>query len=116
MEAAAHWCRGGAPDTKAQTEALRVLGIDEETAKAMIPTEKPKPFAVWPENANAVQAFCAAGGQWLRDMMGRRYALRIEALPVVLEMIGVAPDQRAETMAGVQICERGALDYWARVS
>lgn len=112
MEAAAHWCRGGAPDPEAQRLALRGLGIPDEVANEMTPQQEAAAFAVWPENRAALNAFIAMGSQWLHDIMGRRYALRYDGLPAIMDMLGISPADRAEAFAGVHTCERAALDYW----
>lgn len=64
--------------------------------------------AVWPENWPAVEVFAALQTQWTVDPSGRPCGLRYEALPVVLDLLGVAGD-RAELFAGLCVMERAVL-------
>lgn len=112
MSAAAHWCRGGAPDPEAQRQALRGLGIPNEIAQQMTAPAEQTEFAVWPSNWPGLRAFCAMSSQWLYALTGQRIGLRYEGLAAVMDMLGIAAADRADTFAAVQTCERAALDYW----
>lgn len=116
MAAAAHWCRGGAPDPKAQRQALLGLGIPAEIAQQMMPPKDQAQFAVWPENWPGLRAFCAMGSQWLYSQFGKRIGIRYESLGAVIDALGIAVEQRAETFFAVQVCEQAALEYWAETA
>ncbi|WP_230849873.1 DUF1799 domain-containing protein [Ralstonia solanacearum] len=74
----------------------------------MLADVQPEPLSIWPENAAAVEAFVHLGTQWrigARGPIGLDYA----AIPVVLQLLRVPPDDHADVFAGIRIMEHAAL-------
>nr|WP_275760839.1 DUF1799 domain-containing protein [Ralstonia pseudosolanacearum] len=69
---------------------------------------RPDPVEVWPDNAATVAVFAHLGTQW---RVGARGPLGLDytAIPVVLELLAVPADERAEVFAGIRIMEHAAL-------
>ncbi len=68
---------------------------------------------IWPENWTAVEVFSAMQTQW-RAGMGGVVGLDYTALPVVMDLIGTAANERAECFDGVRVMENEALAHFSR--
>jgi len=62
----------------------------------------------WPDNWLTFRVFAAMGTQWNVGMSGA-IGLRYEALPVVLNMMGIAKKERAEIFDSLRIMESEVL-------
>jgi hypothetical protein len=67
---------------------------------------------VWPENAAAFEAFAALQTQW-RVGMGGPIGLDYAAVPVVLELQGVAPSERRRVFDDLRVMEAEALKVFS---
>ena len=68
---------------------------------------------IWPENWAALDVFSAMQTQWRVGMAGPT-GLDYAVLPVVMDLQGIDPAERAECFAGVQEMEREALQIFGR--
>lgn len=68
---------------------------------------------IWPENWAALEVFSALQTQWRVGMAGPT-GLDYAVLPVVMDLQGIAPAERAECFAGVQEMESEALKIFGR--
>lgn len=68
---------------------------------------------IWPENWAALDVFSALQTQWRVGMAGPT-GLDYAVLPVVMDLQGIDPAERAECFAGVQEMEREALQIFGR--
>lgn len=86
--------------------------MDEEALAAFGLPQVERPdigIEVWPENWRTVEVFIAMGTQWNVGMSGA-IGLRYEALPTVLDAIGVAAADHADVFTGLRVMERAALE------
>ncbi len=63
----------------------------------------------WPENEPVIRVFMVMSTQWnvgLRGPIGLRY----EALPVVMDLLGIAAEARAELFPGLRVMEAAVLE------
>lgn len=65
-------------------------------------------IAIWPENAQALKVFAALGTQWRVGMSGPT-GLDYAAIPPVLDLLDVKPEQRGELFAALRLMEQEAL-------
>ncbi len=63
---------------------------------------------LWPENMTTVEVFASMTTQWQTGMNGPT-GLRYEALPVVLDLLGIAAPARRDVFDGLRVMERAAL-------
>lgn len=70
---------------------------------------EPECFEVWPDNWLTVLVFADLMSQW-NVGMGGTIGLRYEALPMVLELHGIAAKQKREIFDGLRVMERAAVD------
>lgn len=63
---------------------------------------------VWPDNWQTMQVFADLMSQWNVGMNGV-IGLRYEALPLVLELHGIAAEQKREVFDGLRVMERAAI-------
>jgi len=89
-----------------QDETERLLGLDPGDLGGTLEV------AVWPENWAAITVFAAMQTQWTVGPSGW-IGLRYEALPVVLDLLGMA-GERAELFAGLRVMEREVLTVLRR--
>jgi hypothetical protein len=87
-------------------EMLAAFGLQVEQQEA-------GGIEAWPENETTIKVFMAMGTQWNVGMAGA-VGLRYEALPVVLDLMGVAADERPGVFAGLRVMEGAALGEIAR--
>lgn len=59
----------------------------------------------------AVEVFADMLSQW-NVGPGGVIGLRYEALPVVLDLRGIPPAERADAVAGLRVMERAALEHF----
>lgn len=111
-----HWLRGGIsedidPQKSDEAASLRDLGVPEQliARQCALRTD----FAVLPRNETTVLVWCAiAATQWsiVAGFGGAQYiGLRYEALPAVLDLLQVPPDERPRVFRGIRLMERVAL-------
>lgn len=67
-----------------------------------------QPLDIWPENWPALLVYDAMRTQWSVGMAGA-IGLRYEALPLALEMQGIARADWPDTIAGVRAMEAETL-------
>lgn len=65
--------------------------------------------AVWPENWQAVDVFCAVSTQWRHGYAGPT-GLDYAVLPAVLDLAGVVMDERADVFHAIRVMESEALE------
>lgn len=83
--------------TKQEAEAL---GLTLEEATSV--------FYVWPDNAEALNAFELLAGQWRVGMNGA-YALDYGAIPTVLKLNSVPAEKWPDLFADLRVLEDEAL-------
>lgn len=71
---------------------------------------EPDGSEVWPDNVRTVEVFLALSTQWRIGPGGEMYGLDYAALPAVLELCDVPPDERRDVFEGVRVMEREAID------
>lgn len=112
MEAVRRQCGRSPPDRTADTQALRAAGMSELQIRQLLPvTTAPVPFELWPENETAFALWCSLRTQWRvgpAGLIGLDYA----AIPAVMELQGIPPDQRPALFAALRQCEAVALDVF----
>lgn len=113
MDAARHWARGPAGDPDHVAAQLAEAGAPIEAIDAARAQEaRERDFEVFEENVEVVDVFTALGTQWrVATGMGAAAYLGLEyqAVPPVLELMGVPPERRADTFAGLRLMEAAAL-------
>ena len=88
------------------------MGFTEEDIKEELAQEEPIYFEVWPEHADALQAFLGVQHQWnYPPMGGKPVGLNYSALQSEIELT-FPKKYRREIYKQVQQIERGALDAW----
>lgn len=65
--------------------------------------------SLWPENAKVVEVFTALQTQWAVGGAGQVIGLRYEALPTVLDLLGVKKARRRELFDGLRLMEAEVL-------
>lgn len=63
---------------------------------------------VWPDSVPATRLFCAMATQWRAGMSGAT-GLDYGVLPAVMELLGIAPDERPGVFEDVRVMESEAL-------
>ncbi len=66
---------------------------------------------LWQDNVAAIEVFTDMLTQW-NVGPGGVVGLRYEALPVIMDLRGIAATERADLMAGVRVMERAALEHF----
>jgi len=70
--------------------------------------DEPEHAAVWLSNWQTMQVFADLLSQWNVGMNGV-IGLRYEALPLVLELHGIEPEDRRDIFDGLRVMERAAI-------
>ena len=86
-------------------EGLESIGLPGALAGSFIDAD----LDVWPELWPALELFSALCTQW-RVGMGGATGLDYTALPVVMDMLEIAPEDRRERFEEVRVMERAALE------
>ena len=73
------------------------------------PIVEAQPVEVWPEHWQSMEVFAAMGSQVNVAGMGGVIGYRYEALPVVLECLGIAPADRREVFLNFRTLEVEAV-------
>lgn len=85
---------------------------DESTALgAMVAALGEQVVGLWQDNVAAVEVFADMLTQW-NVGPGGVVGLRYEALPLLLELRGIAAADSADIVAGVRVMERAALEHF----
>lgn len=69
----------------------------------------PPDAEIWPENETTVDVFVQMGTQW-RVGVGGPVGLDYNALPFVMRMQRVPPDEQPDLFEAIRVMERAALD------
>lgn len=111
-----HWLRGGrsgeiAADKVELANRLRAMSVPEHLVQVQCGgTES---FEVWPDNWSALAVFTALSTQWTFMAPGlgapSPLGLHYPSVPVVMDMQGVPPLDRADTFWAVQVLEAEAI-------
>ena len=111
-----HWLRGGrsgeiAADKVELANRLRAMAVPEHLVQ--VQCGRTESFAVWPENWSALAVFVALSTQWTFTAPGlgapSPLGLHYPSVPVVMDMQGVPPLERADTFWAVQVLEAEAI-------
>lgn len=97
-----------APDTAELQRAAAAMGV-----RLTLP---PPAVTVWPEHARVVRLWVAMQSQWAIAPDGWPSGLQYSALPVALQMAGLAglpPRPRRELLADLQTMEDAVLAHFA---
>lgn len=70
--------------------------------------EEPEHTEVWLDNWQTMQVFADLLSQWNVGMSGV-IGLRYEALPLVMEMHRIKPEDRRDIFDGLRVMERAAI-------
>lgn len=93
----------GGTDRDALARDARALGLE------LTLTDEPTHVEVWPEHWGATITMCAMATQINLGAMGGVIGYRYEALPFVMEMVGIPQDERSETFATFRVLEAETL-------
>ncbi|WP_454710950.1 DUF1799 domain-containing protein [Cupriavidus nantongensis] len=69
----------------------------------------PPDAEIWPENETTVGVFVQMGTQW-RVGVGGPVGLDYNALPFVMRMQGVPPDEQPDLFESIRVMERAAME------
>jgi len=112
MEAVRRQCGRSPPDRTADIQALRAAGMSEQQISQLLPAASaPAIFELWPENETAFRLWCSLRTQWRVGPAGL-IGLDYTAIPAVMELQGIAPEQRSTLFAALRLCEAVALDVF----
>ena len=89
--------------------SFELLGIPAKARAAFAVAQED--LEVPPENWPAVRLMHAMQTQW-RVGMGPATGLVYEAIPAVMRLIGIAPEDEADTFAALQVMEIEMLRTW----
>lgn len=100
----------GQPDHQATHQALAAFGLQPEQPPA------PQHQDIWPENLHAFNVFYRLRTQWNKVFDGvggtRLLSLRMECLPMAMELEAVPRHLWPEVADGVQAMEAETLRLW----
>lgn len=102
----------------AEVKALTDAGIAEEDAEALLEKRRPgaaPSFAIWEENWQAFEIFCALQTQWYSaaGLMGVvRTGLMYQAATDEMRERNIPRARRMELRADLRVMERAALETW----
>lgn len=89
--------------TKPDAAALAVFGLTPEDFPDLDDTVE-----VWPDNEPAVRLYCAMQSQWRVGFAGPT-GLDYAALPAVLSLLQIPPEQHPDTFDCLRVMEAEAL-------
>lgn len=75
----------------------------------MLPEDLDSDVEIWPDNELAVLVFLDLGTQWRHGMNGIT-GLDYCAIPVLMDLRGIAQEDRRDVFAGVKVMERAVLE------
>ena len=101
------------PPNEEQLLAGESIGLTRETQMDAWRAQV-SPFAVWPENWDAVVLFEALATQWRLDAMGREYGLDYAAVPVVQQTLRMRGRRARSAFRGLQVMEVASLNHRRR--
>ena len=99
----------GVEDKDQTNEALAAFGLKREQ------DHEPEPPELWTENHPALKVFVALETQWTVGMRGA-IGLRMEAMPIALEMQGIERVSWPTVIEDVKVLERETLRIWREQS
>jgi hypothetical protein len=88
------------------SDDLSLLGIPVAAAASFAPQVE---VELWPEHGPALELFAALATQWRVGMSGAT-GLDYSAIAAVMDVHGIAPEDRRERFDELRIMEREALD------
>lgn len=104
---------GGERKKLIEAAELLLAGRPDETTElgALAAAVGEQHAELWQDNVAAVEVFADMMTQWNVGGAGV-VGLRYEALPIVLDLRGVAAADRADIVAGLRVMERAALEHF----
>jgi len=100
----------GRDDCEELKAALAAFGASPEDIRQAVSANEVLDFGVWPDNETPLSLLLAMQTQWrTAGLEGRRIGLDYNALPFVIERLGLSREETDQAFFGLQVAEKEVI-------